>query len=75
MPSYEQYNHHYGTTVNGRGTAHIRSGIPEVNPLNTHGGAIDGWALVTDEDVAPHSLQVPRSQLLMMGNGAKAVTL
>ena len=72
VPSYEQYNHHYGTTVNGRGTAHIRSGIPEVNPLNTHGGAIDGWALVTDEDVAPHSLQAPRSQLLMMGNGAES---
>ena len=71
VPSYEQYNHHYGTTVNGRGTMHVKTGIPGTDPMASHSGAIDGWALVTDEDEAP-ALHAPTHQLLMMGNGAES---
>jgi hypothetical protein len=77
VPSYEQYNHHYGTTVNGRGTMHVKTGLPHTGTMaSSHSGNIDGWALITDEDEAPRTMpgiaHGAASQLLMMGNGAES---
>jgi hypothetical protein len=70
VPSFEQYNHHYGTTVTGKGTAYVKTGIPSTDPMMSHTGGVEGYELVTDED-APN-LHAPTSQLLMMGNGAES---
>lgn len=72
VPSYEQYNHHYTNQLYGKGKKLVRTGIPSTNPMSSHIGEVDGWAVVTDEDEAPAQPQAPSNQFLPMGNGAES---
>lgn len=77
VPAWEQYNHHYGNSVSGKGVAFIKDPVPkfahEFDPV-THMMGFDGYKFVSTE---PGKLGAKPGKLtstggLPMGNGAES---
>ena len=78
LKAYEQYNHHYGNSVSGKGIAFIKDPVPkfahELDPVE-HMMGFTGYKFVStdpDAELGAKPAQKTSSGGLPMGNGAEA---
>merc|ERR1719326_1925530 len=81
VPAWEQYNHHYGNNVMGKGAKLVRTDIPKI-PGAKHGGCMasdddmstsfDGFHIVSTTNGTGEAAPANSNVGMIMGNGAES---